>query len=265
MDEASGARTYAVTGSASGIGAATRARLERDGHGVIGVDLHGAEITADLSTTKGRVTAITGVREACGDRLHGFVPCAGVSGLTSGELTVRVNYFGTMALVEGLRQTLAGTDGASLVMISSNSTTMTAGLSPDDAAAYLDGDEDEAVAHFADKGWMAYPAGKLAIAFWVRASAAAWIADGVRINAVAPGVIRTAMTETIEAVDGMKEALDQIPIPIGRWGRPDEIAEVIAFLLGPSSSYVVGQVLFADGGTDALLQPRAHPHPLPAH
>jgi NAD(P)-dependent dehydrogenase (short-subunit alcohol dehydrogenase family) len=86
----------------------------------------------------------------------------------------------------------------------------------------------------------------------------------VRVNAVAPGVIRTAMTEAVEAVDGMKDALDQIPIPIGRWGRPEEIAEVIAFLLGPASSYIVGQVLFADGGTDALLQPHAHPHPLPA-
>ena len=45
--------------------------------------------------------------------------------------------------------------------------------------------------------------------------------------------------------------------------REEEIAAAIGFLVSPESSYVVGQVLFVDGGTDAMLQPTAHPHPLP--
>ena len=72
------------------------------------------------------------------------------------------------------------------------------------------------------------------------------------------------MTRQIGDVEGMAELLDAIPIPIGRWGTPEEIAEAIHFLSGPASSYVVGQVLFVDGGTDPLLQPRAHPQPLPS-
>jgi nucleoside-diphosphate-sugar epimerase len=105
------ASTYAVTGSASGIGAATKARLERDGHRVVGVDLHDAEVTADLSTPEGREAAIAGVRDGCDGHLHGVVPCAGVGGLTSAELTVRLNFFGTMAFVEGIRDLLVATPG----------------------------------------------------------------------------------------------------------------------------------------------------------
>ena len=57
---------------------------------------------------------------------------------------------------------------------------------------------------------------------------------------------------------------DQIPIPVGRWGTPDEIAGVIAFLLSPAARYIVGQTIFVDGGTDVVLQPESHPSPLPA-
>ena len=257
-------RTACVTGVASGIGAATKQLLESQGCRVIGVDLRDAEVIADLSTADGRAAAIAGVIDACGGVLDVLVPCAGVGGLASGEITVRLNYFGTMALVNGLRPTLAQGTDAAVVMISSNSTTMTPGLQPSDAQVYLDGDEEAAVQHFSRAGWMAYPAGKLAIAYWVRESSAAWIADGIHLNAVAPGVIDTGMTRPLLDVPGVKDALQSIPIPLGRWGRADEIAAVIGFLASPAASMIVGQVVFADGGTDALLQPRAHPHPLPA-
>lgn len=255
--------TFAVTGSASGIGRATVARLSAAGHRVIGVDIRDADVIADLSTEDGRRAAIDGVLDACGGVLDGFVPCAGVGGTAPAELTVRLNYYGTVALLEGLLAALeAGTD-ASVVVISSNSTTMMPGLTVDDAKVCLDGDEDAAVEHFARNAWMAYPAGKLALAYWVRTHAPEWIGRGVRLNAVAPGVTRTAMVAEVEASPDAKAGLDMIPIPIDRWADPDEIASAIEFLASPASSYVVGQVLFVDGGTDAVLQPLGHPHPLP--
>lgn len=258
---------YCVTGSASGIGAATAARLAADGHRVIGVDLREADVTVDLSTADGRADAISGVLDACGGVLDGFVPCAGVNGLANPEAAVRINYFAVMAMLDGLRLALAAATGSTAVLLSSNSTTMTPGLQVSDADVYLAGDEAAAVAHFAGAkvGWMAYPAGKLALAFWVRTHAvsAEWIGSGIRLNAVAPGVIDTGMTRPLLEMEGFGDALQQIPIPADRWGRPEEVAEAIRFLASPASSYVVGQILFVDGGTDALLQPRAHPHPLP--
>jgi NAD(P)-dependent dehydrogenase (short-subunit alcohol dehydrogenase family) len=72
---------YAVTGSASGIGAATRAQLERAGHRVIGVDLSAAEVIADLGTASGRQAAVAQISADCGGRLDGLVTCAGLAGL----------------------------------------------------------------------------------------------------------------------------------------------------------------------------------------
>lgn len=254
---------YCVTGSASGIGQATARQLEAAGNRVIGVDLHGAEITADFSTAEGRTAAIEGVLAASGGVLDGLVPCAGVSGGDPAKV-VSINYFGVVALVEGLHDALAaGTDPA-VVLISSNSTTTTPGVTYETAGMFLQG-EAAAIEFFAPLyPHMAYASGKVAIAHWVRAQSVLprWAGAGIRMNAVAPGVIETNMTKPLLDDPDMSKVLASIPIAQNRYGKPEEIAEAICFLLSTKASYIVGQTLFVDGGTDAIVQPTAHPHPL---
>ncbi len=256
--------TFCVTGAANGMGAATKRQLEAAGHRVIGVDLRGSDIDADLGTADGRAAAVAEVLARCDGRLDGLAPIAGINGTIGPEPTVRINYFGAIGVVEGLHDALAASGNAAVVLIASVATTMTPGLTREHADLFLGGDEQGAVDAMASQGWYAYPAGKLAIAYWVRSHAVLprWIGQGIRINAVAPGVIDTNMTRSLHDIEGMDEALAQIPMPIGRQGTADELANVITFLLGRQSSYVVGQTWFVDGGTDAAIQPRSAPNPL---
>ncbi|CAM2810625.1 SDR family oxidoreductase [Skermania piniformis] len=252
--------TYLVTGAGSGIGAATVARLTRSGADVLGVDLTGADITADLSTPEGRAGAVAAASAAAGGRLAGVVCCAGVGPLAttaSGSAMVSVNYFGTVDLLTGLRPALAAGDHAAAVVVSSSSTTTQPAIPADVVAACLAGDEPAAVRCGAAAGPVAsYPATKLALAHWVRRSAGTpeWIGAGIRLNAVAPGMIDTPMTNGPDLDPELARALDFYPVPLGRRGQPDEIASVIEFLLGPGAALLCGSVIFADGGTDAHLR-----------
>ncbi|HEY8523892.1 MAG TPA: SDR family oxidoreductase [Acidimicrobiales bacterium] len=261
-------RTVAVTGSASGMGAALRARLEADGHRVVGVDVRDAEVVADLGTPEGRAGAIAAVGaavEAGSGGLDGLVTCAGLPGLTDrpGSLLVSVNYFGTVALLEGLQPLLARGDRPAAVAFSSNSITaqpdiprpvVEACLASDEAAARAAAD---AVTSFA-----VYPATKLAIAWWVRRQAptAAWAGAGITLNAVAPGAVDTPLLEASRGDPTVGELVDAFPIPVGRRGTADEVAAFVQFLLSPDARFFCGAVLFQDGGTDAQLRPEA---PLP--
>ena len=110
-----------VSGSASGIGAATRKRLEADGDKVVGIDIRDAEITADLSTPEGRATAISQALEACNGRIDRLVLSAGLSELHPLHLVVKVNYFGAMALLDGFREALKAGSDPSAVLLCSNS------------------------------------------------------------------------------------------------------------------------------------------------
>lgn len=254
--------TICISGSASGIGAATKARLEDKGHRVIGVDLHKADVCADLSNEAGRAEAVAGVLEQCGGVLDGLLPGAGLADPHPSERIAAVNYFGAVALTEGLRPALAkGTDPA-VVMISSNSTTLMPVSNLAVIDLFLAGNEVEACAQV---GAEAYWNSKLAIAWWMRSAAITpdWIGAGIRLNAIAPGVTETNMTRPLMEIEGLKDAMAALPIPIGRWGQPPEIAAVIDFLLSPDASYIVGQTLFVDGGTDAFVQPRGYPMPMP--
>ena len=222
----------------------------------------GCDIVADLSTAEGRQYAVDQTTERCGGSLAGIVTCAGLAGSPQrpGSVVASVNYFGTVAVLEGLRSLLPS--GTAAVAISSNSTT----VQPEIPSVLVDAclADDEALARrLADEcgSLLAYPASKLAVAHWVRreATANAWAGSGLRLNAIAPGMIDTPMIAEMRGDPETAPMLDLLPIPLGRPGRPEEIAEVVAFLLGPSGSFFCGSVLFCDGGSDALLRTRDWP------
>ena len=93
----------------------------------------------------------------------------------------------------------------------------------------------------------AYTASKAALLGLTRALADKWAPDGIRVNMVAPGFIRTRMTEIQRTSEDYEKRLLK-SIPARRWGEPEEVAEVILFLASPRAPYVTGQSLAIDGG-----------------
>jgi NAD(P)-dependent dehydrogenase (short-subunit alcohol dehydrogenase family) len=247
-------RVIAVTGSASGIGAATAARLRAGGDHVVGVDLAGSDVDADLSTEAGRTAAADGVLRLADGRLGGIVACAGIADGDPRRI-VGVNYFGTVRLVEQLLPALAAGGGGAVAVVASYALTRRPPAVVVDAC--LEGDEEAAqAAGTSVSAKPTYAATKLALARWVRAVAPDWVRQGIRVNAVAPGLVHTAITAA-RLADPVQATLmrERLPMPIGVEAEPDDIASVLAFLVTPGSRFVVGQLLFVDGGADALVRP----------
>ncbi|MEU0631207.1 SDR family oxidoreductase [Streptomyces sp. NPDC005989] len=251
-------RTCLVTGSASGIGKATVAFLAQRGHTVIGADLDDGDIRADLATAQGRAELVVRARELTGGRLDAVVSCAGVAHFD--PLTIKVNHFGAVATLDGLRPLLAaGTDPRAVVVGSIDSVHPT---DPAIVAAALAGDEAAAVdaaqaAVDRGEGHLVYSSSKAAISRWVRRAAATddWVGAGVPLNAVAPGVVVTPLTRPL-LDDPQTRALVErsVPMPLHGHARPEQIAPLIAWLASPENTVVTGQVVFADGGADAVLR-----------
>ncbi len=248
---------YALTGGATGIGAAIKARLIADGNEVITVDIKDADVVADLATEQGRQAAIDGIRARAEAGLDGFIPCAGVGPhVRPASTVVRINYFGVVATVTGVTDLLEKR-GGSVVFISSNSAPM--GADEETVDLMLDGDEEGACSR-ADElgdGQSAYGGSKLAIARWMRRQTPEHAQRGVRFNAIAPGFVTTPLTDVGLADEEFGPVIKDFvaTIPVGRVGDPDDIARAAAFLLSPENSFVCGSVLFVDGGHDAMLRP----------
>ncbi len=250
--------TIVITGSAGGIGQATRERLVRDGHEVIGVDLRDAEVIADLSTAEGRAAMVDAVADVSGGRIDGLVAGAGITGPDPAQV-VSINYFGAAATIAGLRPLLVHGADPSAVAVSSNSSTAMTDLPEALVEACLGGDEAEARALAGTEPTVAYAASKLALARWVRRTAVGpdWAGSRIRLNAVAPGLIDTPMTA--DMIDVVLSLGDLYPIPQERAGRPEEVANLLSFLLSPEAGFFCGSVVFMDGGSDAALNPDAWP------
>lgn len=108
-------RTYVVTGSASGIGAATARRLAAEGARVIGVDLRAADVIADLATETGRAALVEGVARLSGGVIDAVIANAGGG---SAQTMLQLNFFGAVATLQGLRPMLARSAAPRAVAVS---------------------------------------------------------------------------------------------------------------------------------------------------
>lgn len=93
----------------------------------------------------------------------------------------------------------------------------------------------------------AYTASKSGVFGVVRSLSQEWSGRGIRVNGIAPGYVRTELTEVVFA-DPERSTQNLSRIPMGRFGVPDDIAQVAVFLASPQSAYVTGQMLPVDGG-----------------
>lgn len=264
--------TYAVTGSASGMGRAVVDRLRTEGHTVVGVDLRDAEVVADLSTPAGRRAAIDGVLSAVDGRLDGAVLAAGVGPTPDPgrvRLIAEVNFFGVAELLEAWRPALAATGSAKVVVFSSNSTTTTPLVPRSTIRAFLKRDVDRVVRSLRIFGKqapsIAYGASKIAVSRWVRRTAVTpeWAGAGIRLNALAPGAILTPLLEKQLATPAEAKVIRAFPVPVGGFGDAGQLADWAVFMLSPAAEFLCGSVIFVDGGSDAYFRAGDWPRSVP--
>jgi|SRR5581483_11825120 len=263
-------RTYVVTGSASGIGAATARRLSETGARVIGVDLRAADVIADLATEAGRMALIEGVMRLSGGVVDGVIANAGGGPV---ETMLQVNFFGAVATLQGLRPMLAKSTAPRAVAVSSISSLrqhprglVEACLAMDEGAVAATWGTDEAggLGGAARDGMpdpvpaslVLYGAAKEALQRWCRKAApsAAWGGAGITLNVVALGLYDTPAAAYVLEDPERRAAMAQLSPLRGSYpGRPEAAAALLAWLASAENSQMTGQVLFADGGFECRM------------
>lgn len=141
-----------------------------------------------------------------------------------------------------------------------------ASLQPTDVEllnALLDNDEERAVARGTElaeqgprEGYANYSASKQAIARWVRRNAPTekWAGAGIALNAIAPAGVVSPMTEQLHNNPEGLAQLEQVPMPLNGWLEPEQAAEMLAALTSVENTHLCGQVIFVDGGYDAITR-----------
>ncbi len=241
-----------VTGAASGMGKASAIRLAAEGAKVILGDIN----EQGLQETAGEIDAAGGVckavvfnatdEDSCKaliesavdtyGKLDVLVNAAGIAGFYRlDELTtdifnrfISINMTSLFILCREAMEHLKQTQGTIVNFASLNSKIMTAYQT-------------------------AYCASKAGVSAITKCLAQEFEADGVRVNAVCPGGIETPMVNSIRFPEGINRRLLANLQPLGRRGKPEEVAALVAFLASDEASYINGEDIFIDGGARSAL------------
>jgi meso-butanediol dehydrogenase/(S,S)-butanediol dehydrogenase/diacetyl reductase len=247
------ARTAIVTGGSSGIGLATVRRLLEDGCNVtlcsrseervqeavgeVGTGAPVLAVAADVSRPDDAGALVERTVERFG-ALDVLVNAHGIQGTVAplADLTLdqwqevlSANLLGVVATTTAAIPQMRAAGGGAIVNVSS--------------IDYMQ----------AEHGIAAYGVSKAGVVAFTRYAACELASDGIRVNAVAPGWVRTSMTAPFLEEAGALEAPVDTNM-LGRVGEPQELANAIAFLAGPDASYVTGETLVIDGGQTVMLR-----------
>ena len=231
-------RQVFITGGTSGIGAVIARAFAATGASVTATGATPAEVEAAQALPANRLIAfhVLDVRQAEHVKAHVgqftaldvLVNCAGVI-QRQAELdpevfaqTVDINLNGTMRACAAAREGLKARQGC-IVNTASMLSFFGGGLVP------------------------GYSASKGGVAQLTKSLAIAYAADGIRVNAVAPGWIATPLTQALQD-DAQRSAQILGRTPLGRWGQPEDVADPVLFLASPAARFITGVVLPVDGG-----------------
>ncbi len=231
--------TALVTGAARGIGRAACVRLAADGFDVVAADRdpEGARETAALVNGRAVVCDVTEAAQVAELALSlteldvvvnnagiwRFTPIASTP-LDEARAVIEVNLIGTLSCTQLLAPVMARSGGGSIV----NLTSITAKAVTPNVGIY--------------------PATKAGLIAFTKQTALEYAKDGIRCNAVGPGMVVTEGTLDTYGHDEATQNERGAVLPLGRLAEPADIADVISFFAGRDSRYVTGQVLFVDGG-----------------
>jgi NAD(P)-dependent dehydrogenase (short-subunit alcohol dehydrogenase family) len=231
-----GRRKALITGGARGIGFGVALAMVEAGYDVTVTGVTEAEVAAvarlpHVSAVRLDVTQAEEVEEALRpfEALHALVNCAGIIfrggaeyDIATFQKVIDVNLTGTMRVCVAARARLAAA-GGSIVNTASMLSFFGGALVP------------------------AYSASKGGIAQLTKALAAAWAAEGIRVNAVAPGWVATELTRPL-LEDEARSAAILARTPMKRWGEPADVGGAVVFLCSEAARFVTGVVLPVDGG-----------------
>ena len=227
-------KTAVVTGGTTGIGAGVALMLAQLGAEVIAIGFNpeALEVPAGLKLRAQQmdVTDTDALRTLFSElpRLDILVNCAGVirrveeHEIDVFEKVIDINLNGTMRCCRLGRDKLAASEGV-IVNTASMLSFFGGGLVP------------------------AYSASKGAVMQLTKSLAIAYAAEGIRVNAVAPGWIATPLTAALQQDPQRSQPILQ-RTPLGRWGQPQDIAQAVVFLCSPAAAFITGIILPVDGG-----------------